>query len=190
MKTTTRIYYRTLVLALVIAVTAVSLATQPALAQTREIPAYVQIRLESVIKDAAAQGDAIRIDKMDLHSIVALLDNKNHRVASSAAYALGEIRDPEAIPALVAALNSDRDHMRRIAAHALGKIGDSRAVMPLIEAPVRRDPAGSGSGLRHRVAGQNRRSPGQTDPHLPESRSAELAAADGQCGSAEDECQK
>ena len=127
MKTTKRIY-RTLVLAMVIAVMAVSLATTPATAQTREIPAYVQVRLEGVTKDAS-----VRIDKMDLNTVLALLDNNNPRVASAAAYALGEIRDPEAVPALVAALKSDRDHMRRIAAHALGKIGDSRAVMPLIE---------------------------------------------------------
>ena len=133
MKTTTRNYYRTLVLALAIAVMTVSVASQPATAQTREIPAYVQIRLESVIKDATAQGDTIRMEKMDLNSILALLDHKNRRVASASAYALGEIRDPAAVPALVSALKSDRDHMRRIAAHALGKIGDSRAVMPLIE---------------------------------------------------------
>ena len=133
MNPTTRIYFRTLVLALVIAVTAVSWATKPAMAQTREIPGYVQIHLNEVIADAAATGDIIRIEKMDLNSIVALLDHNNHRVASGAAYALGEIRDAEAVPALVAALKSDRDHMRRIAAHALGKIGDRRAVMPLIE---------------------------------------------------------
>jgi hypothetical protein len=131
MQTTTRINYRTRILTLVIAVVAVSLATQPAAAQTREIPAYVQIRLESVIKEVAA--DSVRAEKMDFNSILALLDNENHRVASAAAYALGEIRDSAAVPALVEALKSDRDHMRRIAAHALGKIGDSLAVMPLIE---------------------------------------------------------
>ena len=133
MNPTTRIYFRTLVLALVIALVAVSGATKPAMAQTREIPAYVQIRLNNVIKDAALEGDILRIEKMDLNSIVALLDHKNHRVASAAAYALGEIRDPEAVSDLILALKSDRDHMRRIAAHALGKIGDRRAVMPLIE---------------------------------------------------------
>ena len=133
MNPTTRIYFRTLVLVLVITFTAVSWATNPAMAQTREIPDYVQIGLNNAIKDAAAKGDIIRIEKMDLNSIVALLDHKNHRVASAAAYALGEIRDAEAVPALVSALKSERDHMRRIAAHALGKIGDKRAVMPLIE---------------------------------------------------------
>jgi len=133
MNPTTRIYFRTLVLVLVIAITAVSWATKPAMAQTREIPVYVQIGLNNAIKDAALKGDIIRIEKMDLNSIIALLDHKNHRVASAAAYALGEIRDAEAVPALVSALKSDRVHMRRIAAHALGKIGDRRAVMPLIE---------------------------------------------------------
>ena len=133
MNQTTRIYFRILVLALVIAVTAVTWATKPAMAQTREIPVYVQNHLNQVIKDAAANGDIIRMDKMDLSSILALLDHRNHRVSSAAAYALGEIRDPEAVPGLIFALKSDRDHMRRIAAHALGKIGDRRAVMPLIE---------------------------------------------------------
>jgi hypothetical protein len=133
MKATTRIYFRTLVLALVIAVMTVCWSTKPAMAQTREIPVYVQIHLNNVIKDAATQGDIIRIENMDLNSIVALLDHKNHRVAAAAAYALGEIKDAEAVPVLVSSLKSDRGHMRRIAAHALGKIGDKRAVMPLIE---------------------------------------------------------
>jgi HEAT repeat protein len=132
MKTTTQVY-RPLGLAMVIAVLAVSLAAPPSAAQTREIPAYVQIRLASVIEYAAAKGDTVKIENMDLNSIVALLDNNNPRLASAAAYVLGEIRDPAAVSALVEALKGDRDHMRRIAAHALGKIGDSRAVMPLIE---------------------------------------------------------
>lgn len=133
MNSTARIYYWPLVIALAIAVSAVSLATKPVMAQDRDIPVYVQIRLNNVIEHAAAQGDIIRFDSMDLNSIVSLLDHKNNRVASTGAYALGETRDTRAVPALVLALKSDRAHMRRIAAHALGKIGDRRAVMPLIE---------------------------------------------------------
>lgn len=133
MNPTTRIYFWTSVFALVLAFIVVAWATKPVMAQTREIPVYVQIRLNNVIKDAAAAGDIIWIEKTNLNSVVALLDHRNQRVASAAAYALGEIRDPEAAPALIEALKSDRDHMRRIAAHALGKIGDRRAVMPLIE---------------------------------------------------------
>jgi HEAT repeats/PBS lyase HEAT-like repeat len=133
MKTTTRIYFRTIVLTLIITAVAAYWTLGPAMAQTREIPGYLQIHLNNVIEDAAQKGDILRIKKIDLDSIIALLDHKNHRVASSAAYALGEIRDKKAVPALIKALGNDRDHMRRIAAHALGKIGDRRAVMPLID---------------------------------------------------------
>lgn len=133
MKSTTRINFRTTVLALIITVTAAYWVPGPSMAQTREIPRYVQIHLNRVIEDATQMGDIFRIKKMNVDSIVALLGHKNHRVASSAAYALGEIRDNEAVPALINALENDRDHMRRIVAHALGKIGDRRAVQPLIE---------------------------------------------------------
>ena len=133
MKPTTRIYFRTTVLTLIINAIAAYWAPGSSMAQAREIPRYVQIHLNRMVENAAQQGDILRIKKMDLDSIVALLDHKNHRVASAAAYALGEIRDNEATLALIKALESNRDHMRRIAAHALGKIGDRRAVMPLIE---------------------------------------------------------
>ena len=133
MKTTNRINFRTFTLVLIATFMAFSWAVSPAMAQRPEVPGYVQIHLNNAIKNAKADGDDVRIVKMDLNSIVALLGHTNHRVASAAAYALGEIRNPEAVPALVSALKSDRDHMRRIAAHALGKIGDRRAVMPLIE---------------------------------------------------------
>lgn len=133
MKPTTRTYFRTTVLALIITAVAVYWTPGPSMAQTREIPRYVQIHLNRVVENVAQKGDILRIKKMDVDSIVALLEHKNHRVASSAAYALGEIRDNEAVLALIKALENDRDHMRRIAAHALGKIGDRRAVIPLIK---------------------------------------------------------
>jgi len=128
-----RISNRKLVLALMIAIVTVSWATTPIMAQTPEIPGYLQTRLNSVIQDEAAGRATTGIENMDLNSIIALLDHQNHRVASSAAYTLGEIRDTQAVPALVASLKGGCDHMRRITAHALGKIGDTRAVMPLVE---------------------------------------------------------
>jgi HEAT repeat protein len=133
MKTTNRVNFRTFALVLIATFLAVNWAATSAMAQSPEVPGYVQIHLNNTIKNAKADGGIVRIDKMELNSIVALLDHTNHRVASAAAYALGEIRDPDAVPALVSALKSEREHMRRIAAHALGKIGDRRAVMPLIE---------------------------------------------------------
>lgn len=133
MKPITRIYFRTIVLAVMITALTVYWAAGPAMAQPIEIPGYVKIYLNRVVEDAAQKGDTIRIDKMDVDAIVALLEHKNHRLASAAAYALGEIRDDQAVPALISALESDRPHMRRIAAHALGKIEDKRAVTPLIQ---------------------------------------------------------
>ena len=128
-----RISTRKLVFALIIVIVAVSWATTPIMAQPLEVPGYLQTRLNNVIQDEAAGGATVQIEEMGLNEIIALLDYQNHRVASSAAYALGEIRDTAAVPALVASLKSDCEHMRRIAAHALGKIGDRRAVMPLVE---------------------------------------------------------
>ena len=62
MKPTTRIYFRTTVLALIITTIAVYWTPGPSMAQTREIPGYVQIHLNKVIKDAANNGDIIRIE--------------------------------------------------------------------------------------------------------------------------------
>jgi len=138
MNPSTRNFFRTFdlalgILALTVAFIAVTFTAEPASAQTREIPGYVQIQLNSAMKAATVKGDIIPAGKMDLHSVVTLLDHTNHRVAASAAYALGEMRDAAAVPALISALQNDCNHMRRIAAHALGKIGDERAVMPLAE---------------------------------------------------------
>ena len=133
MNPTNRFYLRTLVLSVILTVMAASWSAGPSLAQAKEIPGYIQIQLNRVIQNAALDGDSVRIEKMDLDSVMDLLEHPNHRVASAAAYALGEIRDENAAPALISALKSDRAHMRRIAAHALGKIGDKRAVNPLIE---------------------------------------------------------
>lgn len=133
MNTSTRIYLRTFALSLIITVMACYWAASPSMAQSRNIPGYVRIHLNRVIENAAQKGDIIQIEKRDLDAIMALLEHQNHRVASAAAYALGEIRDEKAVPALITALESDRAHMRRIAAHALGKINDRRAVAPLID---------------------------------------------------------
>ena len=84
MKPTTRIYFRTTVLALIITAIAVYWAPGPAMAQTREIPRYVQIHLNRVAEDAAQKGDILRIKKMDVDSIVALLDHKDDRISKIA----------------------------------------------------------------------------------------------------------
>lgn len=133
MNSTTRINFRSTILILFITVLAVYCLAGTCIAQNSEIPGYVRIHLTRVLGDAVQEGDIIQIETIDLDSIATLLEHKNPRLASAAAYALGEIRDEEAVPDLIVALKSDRAHMRRIAAHALGKIGDKRAVPSLID---------------------------------------------------------
>lgn len=133
MNTTPRNYFRITFLVLLVSLMTLYGSTGTLMAQTRKIPGYVMIHLNRVAEDVTLKGDTILIEKIDLDSIVTLLEHKNPRLASAAAYALGEIRNEEAVPDLIAALESDRAHMRRIAAHALGKIGDKRAVPSLID---------------------------------------------------------
>jgi HEAT repeat protein len=67
---------------------------------------------------------------------------KNEYVSRAAARALGEIRNPSAVPALVELLNDPKasDDLRREAANALGKIGDTAAVDSLRAAQSANDP--------------------------------------------------
>lgn len=63
----------------------------------------------------------------------ALMHNKDERVRTSVARALGEIGDNRAVESLIGALSHDMDQLvRTSAAEALGNIGDRRAVEPLI----------------------------------------------------------
>lgn len=133
MRPTHYLYFMRIAFALLIAVVVISWISQPVMAQEREIPGYVHLHLNNVVKQITPNKSMTNDHTIDFNTILFLLNHQNHRIASAAAYALGEIRNSQAVPALVSALKSDRDHMRRIAAHALGKIGDKRAVMPLIE---------------------------------------------------------
>jgi HEAT repeat protein len=64
--------------------------------------------------------------------INALDYNKDHSIRQSAAVALGQISDPQAVGPLIAALRDEDFAVRRAAAEALGQIGDRQAVEPLI----------------------------------------------------------
>jgi HEAT repeat protein len=71
--------------------------------------------------------------KRDIAGLVkALIHPKDRSLAVPAAAALGEIRDPRAVPLLIAALGDKDWKLRAAAAEALGKIGDPRAAQPLI----------------------------------------------------------
>jgi HEAT repeat protein len=62
------------------------------------------------------------------------LQHEDSSVRSSAAYALGKIKDSQALPALIQALNDQDSFVRRSAADALGRIKDSQALPALIQA--------------------------------------------------------
>ena len=71
-------------------------------------------------------------------SIAAALDDPDHSVAESAAWASGERRDPTSVPALVAMASTSEGHTdplcREAAVAALGAIGDRRGLAAVIGA--------------------------------------------------------
>lgn len=77
------------------------------------------------------------------------LQDRDAFVRQETAYALGETRSRQAVPALVALLLKEKeDGVRGAAAVALGQIGDEAAVVPLSELLGRRVPA---KGIINRV---------------------------------------
>jgi HEAT repeat protein len=80
-------------------------------------------------KDVSALPSAVP------HLIELLRGDPVREIRSTAAYSLGAIGEPEAVPALIEALRkSGHDQgMQLVIVKALGKIGDSLAVEPLIE---------------------------------------------------------
>ncbi len=75
------------------------------------------------------------------------LQNQDANVRITAAWALGEIKDSQAVAPLIQALQDRDSWVRSRAAEALGKIKDRQAVAPLIQALQDRD-----SWVRSRVA--------------------------------------
>ena len=71
--------------------------------------------------------------KGDVEGLIKALNfEKDHNLRISAAWASGELGDPNAIDPLVEALD-DRKRVKDVAAKALGEIGEPQAVGPLVE---------------------------------------------------------
>lgn len=80
-------------------------------------------------------------------ALTAALSNPRSVVRARAAFALGSVQDPEAVPALIQALADTSAAVRRDAAFALGQAGDTLALAPLVSAyGVEKDPE-----VRHRL---------------------------------------
>lgn len=83
---------------------------------------------------AAPEVSAARIQRL-----VELLGDRDLKVRLQSALALGQLRDPRAVPSLIGALRDSHPLVRAMAAHALGQVGDSRAQAPLHERLKDRD---------------------------------------------------
>ena len=85
---------------------------------------------------AHAFGETDRITEVGtaVSALVATLRDGHAEVRDRAAWALGELEDPSAIPGLLTALKDTDTELRSKAAWALGEIEDARAVQGLVQA--------------------------------------------------------
>jgi len=89
----------------------------------------------------------VKIGEPAVDLLTKALKDEDWRVRSSAANALGNIRDARVVGPLIEALKDKNSYVRMRAAEALGKIGDSRAVETLIKALKDKN-----SGVRKKAA--------------------------------------
>lgn len=73
------------------------------------------------------QGSAVPL-------LIKILTNKDARIRSESARALGKIHDDRALPALIKALKDPQEEVRIRVVEALGEMGDDRARLALVEA--------------------------------------------------------
>lgn len=95
----------------------------------------VEVRApDGLLSDPVLQHVVELQTERDGASLVGLLASPESRVRARAAFALGSVQDPSAVPSLVAALRDTAASVRADAAFALGQVGDASAVTPLAEA--------------------------------------------------------
>ncbi len=106
----------------------------------RAAPDAIAALLESVRKDhlnLSLLNSALQVlmltDVDTLSPLIDFLDDPNSNLRMQAALALGEQRDPRAIPALIAALDDDDLNVRYHAIEALGKLKAIEATDRLLE---------------------------------------------------------
>jgi quinoprotein glucose dehydrogenase len=82
-----------------------------------------------------------------LNALLPLLADTDPEVRAQAAKVSGELRFPQALPALIASLKDPNLRVRFFAAMSLGKLGSDQAILPLIE--MLRQNAGQDAYLQH-----------------------------------------
>ncbi len=91
---------------------------------------------EPVVRAAAAESlgyTAEAADESVVRVLIDALDDEDQEVILCAAWALGEVRSPTAVPRLIGLLKHTNWRVRETAAESLGWTGDAAAVAPLIE---------------------------------------------------------
>lgn len=103
---------------------------------TRAIPSLVHTvwDKEPLVVQAALRAFQTMGERA-IPGLVTLLQHKDERIRIASAWALGEIGNREAVPALIKAMEDRKSpSLRQQAADALGRIGYAEAVNPLIRA--------------------------------------------------------
>lgn len=104
-----------------------------ALALAAPLPGPLAQKVESACQRARQAGLMGKVDKVDQEALFFLAEAPCPQVRAASIYALGEIKDTRAVPALISRLGDEDKAVRRISARALGKIGDPAAADPLIQ---------------------------------------------------------
>jgi HEAT repeat protein len=106
------------------------------LGDRRAVPALSQA-LEDILFWPVREAVAMALGKLGDYGFSALLQALKYgspNVRKTAAYALGRLGEPRAVPALMQALKDKDWNGREAAAEALGELGDKRAMPALIQA--------------------------------------------------------
>jgi HEAT repeat protein len=85
------------------------------------------------VRWAAAEA-LVKIGTPAVPALIQALGDSDSAVRCAAAWALGDLGDPQAMPALIQALEDLDEAVRRAAAKALGDLGDPQAIPALIKA--------------------------------------------------------
>lgn len=96
------------------------------------IPKLINLLSDKSIYVRMAAARALsNMGENTIKTLLDLLKDRNEAVRESASYALGEIKDKDAVPYIIDLLTDKNPFVKISVIQALGKIGDKRAIEPL-----------------------------------------------------------